>query len=308
MKNNKQIKLTVSIGIPAYNEEQNIRNLLLSVCNQNGNNMEIKEIIILSDGSKDKTVQLAKSVNDRRIKVIEYTKRKGKPTVLNRLFKIFKGDVLVIIDADLILNDELTIEKLTSIFHNDKTVGIVTGGTKPLPAKKFLEGAINNYISARNALFDKYSIQDSAYAARGFIAYSRKFLNNFVLPEEILNDDAYSWFYCSRSNYKVHHEREATIWYRSAQSVEDHINQSTRHLTGGVQLYKYFGKEIIDKGFRLPKMALIKIMLYQLLRNPIGYVFLKALNIYCHFRSKSLMDKIDNKWDVITTSKNLAIN
>lgn len=308
MKNNKQRKLTVSIGIPSYNEEQNIRNLLLSVCNQNGNNMEIKEIIILSDGSKDKTVQLAKSVNDRRIKVIEYTKRKGKPTVLNRLFKIFKGDVLAIIDADLILNDELTIEKLTSIFRKDKTVGIVTGGVQPLPAKTFLESAINNYISARNSLFDKYSIQGSAYTARGFIAYSRKFLKNFTLPEEILNDDAYSYFYCLRNGYRVRYEKEAIAWYRSPQFIKDHINQSTRHLTGGIQLYKYFGQEMIKKGFKLPKMALIRILLYQLLRNPIGYVFLKALNIYCHFRSKSLMDKIDNKWGVIITSKNLAIN
>lgn len=303
----KQNKLTVTIGVPAYNEEKNIKNVLLSICDQKSKKIELKEIIVLSDGSTDKTVKFAKSFNDKRIKVIEYTKRKGKPTVLNRLFKIFKGDVLVIIDADLILNDELTIEKLTSIFHNDKTVGIVTGDTKPLPAKKFLENAINNYISARNSLFDKYSIQNSAYTARGFIAYSRKFLNNFVLPEEILNDDAYSWFYCSRSNYKIHHEREAAIWYRSAQSVEDHINQSTRHLSGGVQLYKYFGKEIIDKGFKLPKMVLIRILLYQLLRNPIGYVFLKLLNTYCYYKSRKPIDKLDIKWESITTSKNLAV-
>lgn len=308
MKNTKQRELTVSIGIPAYNEEQNIKNMLLSARAQQELKIHIKEIIAVSDGSTDKTVELAKSVNDRRIKVIEYTKRRGKPTVLNRLFKIFKGDVLAIIDADLILNDELTIEKLTSIFRKDKTVGIVTGGVQPLPAKKFLESAINNYISARNALFTKYSIQGSAYTARGFIAYSRKFLNNFVLPEEILNDDAYSYFYCLRNGYRVRYEKEAIAWCRSPQFIKDHINQSTRHLTGGIQLYKYFGQEMVDKGFRLPKMALIRILLYQLLRNPIGYVFLKTLNIYCHFRSKSLMDKIDNKWDVITTTKNLATN
>lgn len=308
MKNTKQRKFTVSIGIPAYNEEQNIRNLLLSVCNQNGNNMKIKEIIILSDGSKDKTVQLAKSVNDRRIKVIEYTKRTGKPTALNRIFRIFKGDILVVIDADLILNDEFIIEKLVSKFHDDKTVRIVTGNVQPLPSKTFLESAINNYISARNALFVKYSIQGSAYTARGFIAYSRKFLNNFILPEEILNDDAYSYFYCLRNGYRVHYEKEAIAWYRSPQFIKDHINQSTRHLTGGIQLYKYFGQEMVDKGFKLPKMALIRIMLYQLFKNPLGYILLKILNIYCYYKSREVADRMDNKWEAITTSKNLVTN
>ena len=49
-------KLTVTIGIPAYNEEANVRNLLVSLLAQKETNFKLQEIIVVSDGSTDKTV------------------------------------------------------------------------------------------------------------------------------------------------------------------------------------------------------------------------------------------------------------
>ncbi|MBI2621971.1 MAG: glycosyltransferase [Candidatus Levybacteria bacterium] len=298
-------KLKVSIGIPAYNEERNIKNVLKSILDQKEKSITIKEIIVASDGSTDNTVQFAKSIDDQRLKVIKYVGRRGKPTILNRLFKIFKGDVLVIVDADSILKDELVIESLVSKLHKDKSIGVITGNPQPLPAETFLESAINNYIYARNKVFDKYDIGKSAYTARGFLVYSKKFLKNFILPDEVINDDTYSYFYCLRNSYRALNEKGAVVRYRPAQTISEHIKQSTRHLAGGVQLYRYFGQEAVDKKFSLPKMALLRIMLYQLIRNPMGYILLKALNIYCFYLSRKQVEKFDNKWESISTSKNL---
>lgn len=47
-------KLSVSVGIPAYNEEQNIASLIFGILKQKVNNITLKEIIVISDGSTDK--------------------------------------------------------------------------------------------------------------------------------------------------------------------------------------------------------------------------------------------------------------
>jgi glycosyltransferase involved in cell wall biosynthesis len=49
------MKISVSIGIPAYNEEKNIGRLLTAILNQKTYNVEIDQIVVVSSGSTDKT-------------------------------------------------------------------------------------------------------------------------------------------------------------------------------------------------------------------------------------------------------------
>lgn len=57
-------KLTVTIGIPAYNEEQNIGHLLVNIFNQSTSIAILDEIIIVSDGSTDNTIKAIKKITD----------------------------------------------------------------------------------------------------------------------------------------------------------------------------------------------------------------------------------------------------
>ena len=70
-------KPTVTIGIPAYNEEANIKNLLDSILSQIQNNFIIDEIIVVSDGSSDKTADIVRSLNNSLINLIEDKERLG---------------------------------------------------------------------------------------------------------------------------------------------------------------------------------------------------------------------------------------
>ena len=73
------IKLTsLSIGIPAYNEEGNITFLVNSILKQKLSGFILKEIIIVCDGCSDKTVSLVKSLKNNKIKLIVNSQRQGK--------------------------------------------------------------------------------------------------------------------------------------------------------------------------------------------------------------------------------------
>ena len=84
---------TVSVIIPAYNEAANIAALLRSILSQEATNFRLIEIIVLSDGSTDRTVSEAQSVQDFRIDVIDDHTRKGKITRFNELLTLAKSDL-----------------------------------------------------------------------------------------------------------------------------------------------------------------------------------------------------------------------
>jgi glycosyltransferase involved in cell wall biosynthesis len=88
----------VSCLIPAYNEEKTIFDVVSKVFELKKENL-ISEIIVVSDGSKDKTVELAKLAGAD--KVIELSKNIGKSGALLEAMKEAKGDIFLFLDADL---------------------------------------------------------------------------------------------------------------------------------------------------------------------------------------------------------------
>ena len=69
----------VSIIIPAYNEENKIKDTLLGVVDIE----EINEIIVVDDGSSDNTEKAAKSIVNDKIKVFKLDRNRGKGYALN---------------------------------------------------------------------------------------------------------------------------------------------------------------------------------------------------------------------------------
>mgnify|MGYP003373735959 CR=1 FL=1 len=73
------MKNYVSIIIPAYNEENRILDTLNGIANLD----EIDEIVVVDDGSSDKTYDLIKSINSEKIKSFKLDKNSGKGYALN---------------------------------------------------------------------------------------------------------------------------------------------------------------------------------------------------------------------------------
>ena len=82
-----------SVIIPAYNMEKDIKKTLDSVKKQT---FKDYEVIVIDDGSTDKTVEVAKKFD---VKVIEH-KHAGLSVVRNAAIKEAKGDYLVLLDSD----------------------------------------------------------------------------------------------------------------------------------------------------------------------------------------------------------------
>lgn len=158
---------TVSCIVPAWNEEGRVGKVLKQVIEY----PSFDEIVVVDDGSTDRTYQEILKYNDPRLKVIQHKRNLGKAAALLTGFKNSTGDIIVMLDADLVGIDNSNFDDLLS-YHEDRecmTMAVmsnmfvfqrVTGlsawsGTRAVPKRIFqrlqkMEGeryAIESYIN-----------------------------------------------------------------------------------------------------------------------------------------------------------------
>lgn len=108
-------KKLITALIPAYNEEECINELYNRVTNVlksiNGYDYEI---LIINDGSKDNTLSILEDLHNRdnHVQYVNLARNYGKETAMAAGFDYAKGDVVVILDADLQTPPELIPEML----------------------------------------------------------------------------------------------------------------------------------------------------------------------------------------------------
>jgi glycosyltransferase involved in cell wall biosynthesis len=87
----------ISVGMAVHNCEKTLKMAILSITRQTYRNWEL---LILDDGSTDKTVEIARSFGDTRIKVISGGVQQGLPTRLNEAISLSAGKYFARMDGD----------------------------------------------------------------------------------------------------------------------------------------------------------------------------------------------------------------
>ncbi len=123
--------LSCSIVVPCYNEESN-----LEYCISRIPKFGLwREIIIVNDGSTDKTEEIAHSlIKDRKdIRLISYAKNQGKGYAVKNAWQQAKGDVLMMLDCDYTTPPEELV-----LFHDamEKGAEFINGTRIVYPREK----------------------------------------------------------------------------------------------------------------------------------------------------------------------------
>ncbi len=117
---------SISILIPAYNEADVIGDKLRNTIEQDYP-PDLREIVVISDQSTDKTDEIVLGFSTAGVKLIKTDRRMGKLGILDTYVPSLSGEVIVITDANMMLSPD-ALKKLASYF-NDPKVGLVGGNT-----------------------------------------------------------------------------------------------------------------------------------------------------------------------------------
>lgn len=122
----------VSVILPVYNGADILAESIESVLRQTYTNFEF---IIINDGSKDNTLEIARSyaAKDSRIKVLDQENRKI-PRTLSRGFKEAKGEFLTWTSADNIM-DDCFLEKMVADISSTPETGMIYANMRLIDAK-----------------------------------------------------------------------------------------------------------------------------------------------------------------------------
>ena len=97
--------MKLSIIVPVYNEENTINIVVSRVCDIQIAGITNKEIILIDDGSTDKTLhKLEQYISDNKIIIISTKKNAGKGSSIRKGLIKASGDIILIQDADLEYN------------------------------------------------------------------------------------------------------------------------------------------------------------------------------------------------------------
>jgi len=116
IKKSNKIK-SISIIIPVYNEEKTLKEILRQVLKADTLGLK-RELVIVNDGSKDRTKDILEKLKNKQLKILHHRKNKGKGAAIRTAIKHATGDIILIQDADLEYHPE-DYPKLIAPFLKD---------------------------------------------------------------------------------------------------------------------------------------------------------------------------------------------
>ncbi len=298
---------TVTIAICALNEGANIGSLLTSILSQKEEGFILEKILLISDGSTDKTVKIAKTFKSPIIEIIDHKHRTGKSTRLNEIYTLVKSDLVVQPDADVIFGHDHVLRDIVSPFYESKEIGMTGGNALPLPAKTFLEKAVNYtlevYIPFRKTLNGGNNILS---ATGRLLALRKEVFSKIEVPKDTIANDGFVYFCTMMQKYKYRYASNATVYFRSPQNLKDHISQNTRFAATHTWMKTYFPAEIVEKEYHIPQEELKRKMIEIFKKHPIPCLYIFLINKYCELKAFILKKKITALWQIVYSTKRLT--
>lgn len=294
---------SVTVGIPAYNEEANIGNLLRQLLEQKEKALVLEKIIVSSDGSCDKTVDIAKSFKDRRISVLDNKERRGVAFCQNQIMKLCNSDVLVLLNADISIKEKDFLNKFVCKLVKSGA-DLISCRIVPLPPKNIFEEALYVSVLVKKDVSENFDGGRNLFTCHGVArAFSKNIYKNFNFPQ-IVSEDAYSYLWCVSNGYKYDYAKEASVNYKLPDNLKDHEKQSLRFYKGQKKLQEIFGAGYVKKAHSLPKNLIFKKSIKHLLKYPLASIFYIAILFY--MKAKSYFGpEVKIRWEISESTRSL---
>ena len=193
------------------------------------------DIIVVSDGSSDRTNEIVKEFSGRGVSLIRMPDRGGKARALNAAIPEARGEIIVLSDVRQ-MYDRNAVRELVSNF-SDENVGAASGELHLVNEEGAGVGeGVGAYWKYEKLLRKKESQIYSTSGATGAIYAIRKELYR-PIPDDTILDDVVIPMNVVLSGHRVVFEEKAMAYDRVANTAKQELTRKIRTLCGNYQAF-----------------------------------------------------------------------
>lgn len=230
--NKRYATVPLSVVLAVRNEERQIEARIANLLSQDYP-ADMIEVIVVSDGSVDRTVEIARDIDDPRVRVLETDGPSGKAQAVNMGVASASHDLIVFADARQRFSDNALAELAAML--QDPSVGAVSGELIIRKGKESdVQEGVGLYWSYEKMIRRKESEVDSVVGASGSIYAIRKELFR-PLPPNTLLDDLLTPMRVVLQGRRVIFVRSAKAFDWASESASREFARKVRTLAGNFQ-------------------------------------------------------------------------
>jgi biofilm PGA synthesis N-glycosyltransferase PgaC len=230
----------LTVLVAAYNEEANIAATLQSLLQQNYPG-EL-EIILIDDGSRDRTVAVAQSVGANAVRILRMAKNGGKARALNAGLKVATHDLIVTVDADTYPYRQALQNIVTRFLSDPPGTVAVAGAVLVRNSRTNLLTRVQewDYFHGIAVVKRTQSLYQGTLVAQGaFSLYTKSALSEVGgWPETVGEDIVMSWALLKR-DYRIGYAEDAIVFTNVPESWRQFYHQRRRWARGLVEAFKH---------------------------------------------------------------------
>ncbi|TDT79869.1 glycosyltransferase involved in cell wall biosynthesis [Bacillus sp. AG1163] len=203
--------MLVTIGLPVYNCEKTVLNTIKSILAQT---YEKWELIIVDDGSNDKSLEIINSIKDSRIRIYSDGKNKGLPYRLNQIAELAKGVYIARMDSDDIMHPE-RLEKQVAFLLENSEVDVVGTNAYTIDENNNIVGERKR----RSSIIDFHEVlAKGLFIHPTIMGKTQWFRNNRYSEKYVRAEDHEMWVRTfEQSNFSI--MLESLLYYREPSTV-----------------------------------------------------------------------------------------
>lgn len=235
----------VSILVPAYNEENVIGKTLKNILQINYPKNKF-EVIVIDDGSIDRTYEIAKKFESNHVKVLS-KENGGKATALNFGLNEVKSEFVAVMDADTFLDKNALINSMK--YFDEKKVAAVTSHILVKRKENLWEKLQNIELMVIALMRKAQERMNIVNATPGpFSVYNRKIILEVgKFDEKNLIEDVEIAWRLLKKGYKIKMAFDAMAYSIYPDNFKTWLKQRLRWGIGGIQTLQKYMSSAFDK-------------------------------------------------------------
>lgn len=300
-KGNSTMKktLTVTIGIPTCYGAASLLRAVESIRGSRG--VGDFQVLVVAD-SKPIPSGIKAEFSRMNVKLTENVVPGTQMKKVKQMIAKVRDDIFVVTHDDVRFDPD-ALASIIHYFEKDRRITMVGANIMAEKAQSQFERIVDVGLRGTATIGQAWRKGDNYLLSNGrCLAFRTEHLRKMILPDHIVNADAYFYFENKRRGGKFAWAREARVFIKNPKYIAEHLRQSRRFLFSQEELSRYFDKTIAEE-YAVPRYIQLEGLKKELSADPLHCLLYLGILVYAKLTQGRDSDYRSPLWKVNVSTK-----